>query len=188
MSEKFEQRKTTIGEEALEKTVAKNQPFENKNTPIDSSKNEFEKTSDERELFEGSSYIDKKEYRQDLTEETLRIAEDAIGKLLHKKQMEGIPIENNANLLDQFKKIIIKKEHLESTLRGLEKNNEVSTPRYNSVKSQYEDALSKFRNLESRVSNTPDGNLILQVEKVSKLEDEITDRENALSPEDPSMN
>lgn len=154
---------------------------------IDSSQKEFKKTSDEYELIEGSPYIDKKEYQQDLTEETLHMAEDVIGKLLYKQQIAAIPIEKHSARFEQLQRIVNRKNDLEQNLQDLEMSGQINTPQYNSVKNQYEDALRRFNNLDS-IANTEDGNLIDHHEKVSELEDEIINRESVLSPKDPNMN
>lgn len=188
MSEKFEQKKIGTAKEALEKRVHTDNPVAHStNIEVESSQKEFKAYQKNRELFEGASYLDKKEYDQDLTEETLRIAEETIGKLLHKQEVEGYPIEKNRHLFEQLQNIVQRKELLENQLRELEENNEIGTSRYNAIKNQYEDALRSYNNLE-HLAKTPDGNLIDQNEKVSELEDIIQEKGKAISPEDPNLN
>jgi ATP-dependent protease HslVU (ClpYQ) peptidase subunit len=187
MSEKFEQKRITIGEEALKQNVSKNQPFEHKKSVIDSSQKEFKKTSHKHELFEGSPYVDKKEYQQDLVDETLNMAKDTIAKLLYKQEMAGASIEKNSARFDQIQRIVERKNDLEQRLRDLEMSGQINTPQYNAIENQYEDALRRFNNLES-IANTPDGNLIDANEEVIKIEKQILEKEEIIEPKYPELN
>lgn len=187
MSEKFEQKRITIGEEALEKSVAKKGPvIHSKEIHSEDFKEEFQDATRYKEITERDFFTDRQE-KEDITEETLMQAEYTIGALMHRQEMAGKVIEKHQSIFNQLQDTVKRKEQLESILQGLEESNEINTPKYNSIKNQYEDALRRYNNLESRAI-VPEGNLIDKNEEVIDLENQIIARDNALHPKEPDLN